>query len=163
MLENEKFMRAALGEAKKAFALDEVPVGAVAVSGSKIIARAHNKRETLTDPTAHAEILCIKKAAKKLGGWRLNEVALYSTLEPCAMCAGAIIHARINELVYGADDPKAGGCGGRIDLTKEGLFNHKLKITKGVLEKECSGMLKEFFERLRKGARAAESARLESV
>jgi tRNA(adenine34) deaminase len=147
--QHEKFMAAALKEAGRALELGEVPVGAVAVVDGKIIARAHNKRETLSDPTAHAEILCIQKAAKKLGGWRLNGVVLYSTLEPCAMCAGAIIHARVKELVYGANDPKAGGCGGRVDITKMGLFNHELKVTERALANECSEILKQFFRRLR--------------
>ena len=146
-------MREALREARKAFRLEEVPVGCVAVYDDKIIARAHNRRETLTDPTAHAEVLCIKRAAKKLGGWRLGKVSLYTTLEPCAMCAGAIIHSRVSELVFGAYDSKAGACGSRLDLTKEGLLNHKFKITSGVLEKECSEVLKRFFKVLRKGAR----------
>lgn len=150
MNDHKKFMREALKEAQKAFDKGEVPVGAVAVHEGKIIARAHNKRETTADPTAHAEILCIQKTAKKLGGWRLGKVTLYSTLEPCMMCAGAIIHARIKELVYGADDPKAGGCGGRVDLLEEGLFNHKLKIDKGVLTRECAGILRKFFVGLRK-------------
>ena len=149
MQEREKFMTEALKEAHKAFVLDEVPVGAVAVVDGKIVARAHNRRETLNDPTAHAEILCIQKASKKLGGWRLGNVSIYSTLEPCAMCAGALIHARVRELVYGADDPKAGACGSRLDLTKEGLLNHELKIRRGILKKECSEILKRFFKRLR--------------
>ncbi len=155
MSSHEKFMRAALSEARKAFGLKEVPVGAVAVVDGRIAARAHNRRETLSDPTAHAEILCIQMAAKKLGGWRLNRVTLYSTLEPCAMCAGAVVHARVGALVFGAADPKAGACGSVIDVTKEGLFNHRVRITRGVLEKECSGMLKKFFEGLRKGASPA--------
>jgi len=142
-------MKEALKEARKAFVLDEVPVGAVAAIDDKIIVRAHNRRETLKDPTAHAEIRCIQKAAKKLGSWRLSGVTIYSTLEPCAMCAGAMIHARIKELVYGADDPKAGACGSVIDITKEGLFNHKLKIVGGVLEGECGEILKRFFKELR--------------
>jgi len=143
-------MLEALKEAKKALKKEEVPVGAVAVKDGKIIARAHNIRETLTDPTAHAEIICVKKAAKKLGGWRLNGVTLYSTLEPCAMCAGAIIHARVKELVFGAYDEKAGACGSRLDLTKEGLLNHKLKVSGGILGEECSGILGSFFGKLRK-------------
>jgi len=150
VLEREKFMKEALKEADKAFVLNEVPVGAVAVVDGKIIARAHNRREALIDPTAHAEVLCIKKASKKLGGWRLNRVEVYTTLEPCAMCAGALIHARVKELVYGADDPKAGACGSRLDLTKKGLLNHELKITRGVLKEECSEILKRFFKEIRK-------------
>ncbi len=143
-------MLEALKEAKKAFKKKEVPVGSVAVKDGKVIAKAHNIRETLTDPTAHAEIICIKKAARKVGGWRLSGVTIYSTLEPCAMCAGAIIHARVKELVFGAYDEKAGACGSKLDLTKEGLLNHKLKVSSGILEKECSGILKKFFGGLRK-------------
>jgi tRNA(adenine34) deaminase len=134
-------MSEALKEARKAAGLDEVPVGAVAVVSGKVIARGHNKRETLADPTAHAEILCIQRAAKKLGGWRLSKVSLYSTLEPCAMCFGAIVHARIRELVYGAFDPKEGAV--RNQPKK------KLSVTSGVLEKGCSDILKKFFKRLR--------------
>jgi len=146
---HEKFMFEALKEAKKAYAKKEAPIGAVAVQGERVIARAHNIREDLQDPTAHAEIICIQKASKKLGQWRLNKVTLYSTLEPCAMCAGAIIHARLKELVFGAYDPKAGACGSKLDLTKKGLLNHKFKVTAGVLEKECSDILKKFFNQLR--------------
>ena len=151
MNDHKKFMREALKEARKAFDKGEVPVGAVAVHEGHIIARAHNKRELMVDPTAHAEILCIQKAAKKLGGWRLGNVTLYSTLEPCPMCTGAIIHARLKELVFGSPDPKAGGCGGRVDLLEEGLFNHTLTLIKGVLAKESSDIMKSFFLKLRNG------------
>ena len=146
----EKFMRQALVEAEKAFKKEEVPVGAVAVVDGKVVARAHNQRENLIDPTAHAEILCIKKAARKLGGWRLNKVTLYTTLEPCPMCAGAIVHARIKELVYGADDPKAGACGSVMNVVDSDHLNHKVNVVPGVLKKESEDILKKFFKKLRK-------------
>lgn len=146
-------MKAALDEARKGFKKDEVPVGAVIVAGGKIVARAHNLRESLIDPTAHAEILCIKKAAKKLGGWRLNNVKLYTTLEPCPMCAGAIVHARVGELVYGADDPKAGACGSIMNVVSSGHLNHKVKVISGVLKKDCGEIIKKFFNKLRSRVR----------
>jgi tRNA(adenine34) deaminase len=142
-------MKAALEEARKGFKKDEVPVGAVIVSGGRIVARAHNLRESLIDPTAHAEILCIKKAAKKLGGWRLDSAVLYTTLEPCPMCAGAIVHARVGELVYGADDPKAGACGSIMNVVSSGHLNHRVKVTSGVLANESSEILCRFFKKLR--------------
>ncbi len=141
-----KFMKAALIEAKKAFDKNEVPVGCVAVKDGKIIARAHNLRETTSDPLAHAEILCMRKAAKKLGGWHLNKVILYSTLEPCLMCAGAIIHARIKEVVFGTNDPKVGA--------SKLLKKYNVKIKKGLCKENCKDILKSFFKKLRKGARA---------
>ncbi|KAF0134108.1 MAG: CMP/dCMP deaminase zinc-binding protein [Candidatus Saganbacteria bacterium] len=152
---HDTFMRAALNEAEKAFIKNEVPVGCVAVKNGKIIARAHNLRETLADPLAHAEIICMKKAAKKLGGWHLHKVALYTTLEPCLMCAGAIIHARIKEVYFGAKDQKSG--------SSKILIKNKVKTKKGILQKECGEIIKTFFKNLRRGARAAYSARLESV
>jgi len=142
-------MQAALAEARKGFSEDEVPVGAVVVVDGKIIARAHNLRESLIDPTAHAEILAIKKAAKKLGGWRLSGATLYTTLEPCPMCAGAIVHSRVRELVYGADDPKAGACGSIMNVVSSGHLNHRVKVRSGVLKKESSEILKKFFKKLR--------------
>ena len=148
-MSEEKFMKAALAEARKGFNEDEVPVGAVVVVEGKIVARAHNLRESLIDPTAHAEILAIKKAARKLGGWRLNRATLYTTLEPCPMCAGAIVHARVKELVYGADDPKAGACGSIMDVVSSKHLNHRVKVRSGVLKKESSEILKKFFRKLR--------------
>jgi len=147
---DEKFMRTALAEAEKGFRKDEVPVGAVIVVDNKIVARAHNLRESLIDPTAHAEILAIKKAARKLGGWRLNKATLYTTLEPCPMCAGAIVHSRVKEVVFGADDPKAGACGSIMDIVSSKHLNHHVRVTSGVLKKECSEILKKFFKKLRK-------------
>lgn len=143
-------MKAALDEAHKGYKKEEVPVGAVVVLDGKIIARAHNLRESLIDPTAHAEILAIKKAAKKLGGWRLSRVSLYTTLEPCPMCAGAIVHSRVRELIYGADDPKAGACGSIMDVVSSRHLNHQVKVRSGILKKGCSDILKKFFKRLRK-------------
>ncbi len=143
-------MRAALDEARKGFKKDEIPVGAVIVVDGKIIARAHNLRESHIDPTAHAEILCIKKAAKKLGGWRLGRATLYTTLEPCPMCAGAVVHSRVKELVYGADDPKAGACGSIMNVVSSAHLNHRVKVISGVLNSECSEILKDFFVKLRK-------------
>jgi len=143
-------MKMALAEAEKGFKKDEVPVGAVVVADGKVIARAHNLRESLVDPTAHAEILALKKAGKKLGGWRLNEATLYTTLEPCPMCAGAVVHSRVKELVYGADDPKAGACGSIMNIVSSGHLNHKVKVVSGVMKKECSEILKVFFKKIRK-------------
>jgi tRNA(adenine34) deaminase len=143
-------MRAAFAEAEKGFKKDEVPVGAIVVADGRIIARAHNLRESLVDPTAHAEILAIKKAAKRSGGWRLNKATLYTTLEPCPMCAGAIVHSRVKELVYGADDPKAGACGSIMNVVSSGHLNHRVNVVSGVLKKECSEILKKFFKNLRK-------------
>ncbi len=144
MDEQEKYMREAMRMAKKAEKKDEVPVGAVIVKRGKIIARAYNLRETKKDPLAHAEVLAIAKAAKKLRGWRLENCALYVTLEPCPMCAGAIINSRIKHVVFGAYDPKAGALGSLYDLA-EGRLNHIPQVTGGVLKDECSIMLKKYF------------------
>jgi tRNA(adenine34) deaminase len=143
-------MRAALAEAAKGYKKKEVPVGAVVVSNGKIISRAHNLRESLVDPTAHAEILAIKKAAKKLGNWRLNGVTVYTTLEPCPMCAGAIVHSRVKEVVYGADDPNAGACGGIMNVIASNHLGYKVKVVPNVLKKKCSDILKKFFKKVRK-------------
>lgn len=142
-------MKAALNEAKKGYKKEEVPVGAVVVVDGKIVSRAHNLRESLIDPTAHAEILAIQRAAKKLGGWRLNRATLYTTLEPCPMCAGAIVHSRVSELVYGADDPKAGACGSIMNVVSSGHLNHRVRVISGVLKKESSEILQTFFKKLR--------------
>jgi tRNA(adenine34) deaminase len=142
-------MKAALNEAKKGYKKEEVPVGAVVVVDGKIVSRAHNLRESLIDPTAHAEILAIQRAAKKLGGWRLNRATLYTTLEPCPMCAGAIVHSRVSELVYGADDPKAGACGSIMNVVSSGHLNHRVRVISGVLKKESSEILQKFFKKLR--------------
>lgn len=143
---DNKYMKAALKEAEKAYEKGEAPIGAVIVKDGRIIARAHNLRETRKDPTAHAEILAIGKASKKLEAWRLSGCDLYVTLEPCPMCAGAVIQSRIRRLYYGADDAKAGSA---IDLFSNN-FNHKVEVYKGIMEEECAGVLKEFFKELRK-------------
>ncbi len=129
----------------------EVPVGAVVVYKGEVIAKGYNQRETLKDPTAHAEIMAIQEASKKLGGWRLIDCTLYVTLEPCAMCAGAIINARIPRLVIGAMDNRFGCCGSVDNLVDSSKFNHRVEVTYGVLEDECSLLLKNFFKDLRDG------------
>ncbi len=143
------YMREALEEAKKAYSTYEVPVGAVVVHEGKIIGRGYNQRETLKDPTAHAEILAIKEASEYLGAWRLNNCTMYVTLEPCAMCAGAIVNARIERLVIGTRDFKRGCCGTVEDLTNHPKFNHRLEVGFGVLEEECSIIISNFFKELR--------------
>jgi len=148
-MEQEKYMREALAEAEKAAALGEVPVGAVVVYQGKIIGRGHNLRETKPDPTAHAEIRALQEAARTLGGWRLAGCTLYVTLEPCPMCAGALLQSRIDRVVYGADDPKAGSAGSLLNLLQFPGFNHSVKITGGVLEKECQEILRRFFQQRR--------------
>ena len=145
----ETFMRAALEEAHKAFDEDEVPIGAVVVCDGRIISRAHNMREKLHDPTAHAEILAMRAAASYLGGWRLHRCDLYVTVEPCPMCAGAIVQARINCLVYGTSDEKAGCCGTVYNLLDEPHFNHRTAVVKGVLQEECHEIMSLFFKRQR--------------
>ena len=149
MTTDEKFMKKALLEAEKAVLEDEVPVGAVAVLDGKIIARAHNNRERTQNAINHAEMLVIQKACKKLGSWRLDGVTLYVTIEPCPMCMGAIINARVPRVVYGARDKKAGCCGTLYDLN-EGKFNHTTQITQGVLEDECGGIIRRYFESKRR-------------
>lgn len=129
----------------------EVPVGAVVVYKGEIIGRGYNQRETLKDPTAHAEIMAIKEASRKLGGWRLIDCTLYVTLEPCAMCAGAIVNSRIPRLVIGAMDKRFGCCGSIDNIVDSPKFNHRVEVTYGVLEEECASLLKEFFKDLREG------------
>ena len=141
----------ALAEAKKAARRDEVPVGAVIVNKNGIIvAKAGNRTKELTDPTAHAEIEVLRKAGKKLMNYRLPKTTLYVTLEPCAMCLGAMIHARIERVVFGASDPKSGVCGSTIDLSSESIFNHQISVSAGVLEHECKNILQSFFKLRRK-------------
>ena len=144
------FMRFALEQAKLAYQKTEVPIGCVIVHNNRIIAKAYNLRETKKDPLAHAELIAIKKAARRLRGWRLPGCTLYVTLEPCPMCAGAIINARIPRVVFGAYDPKAGCFGSLHDFTKSG-FNHKPEITAGVMVEECATLLKDFFKSKRQG------------
>jgi tRNA(adenine34) deaminase len=146
---DEDFMALALAEAKKAFQLGEVPVGCVIVLKDKIIARAHNLRETKKDPTAHAEILAIKKAAQRMGGWRLLNAIMYVTVEPCAMCAGAIYQARIERLVFGVDDPKAGAIKSLFRILDSKKINHRVAVSGGVLQSECSEILSRFFRQNR--------------
>jgi tRNA(adenine34) deaminase len=146
----EKFMKAALKEAKKAYDKLEVPVGAVIVKDRKIIARAHNLKETKNDTTKHAEILAIQKASKKLNSWRLIDCEMYVTLEPCSMCAGALINSRIKKVYIGASDQKTGAVGSVFNLLEDYTFNHKVEYEKGVLQDECESILKEFFKELRK-------------
>ncbi len=146
----EKFMKEALKEAKKAYDKLEVPVGAVIVKDGKIIARAHNLKETKYDTTKHAEILAIQKASKKLNSWRLIDCEMYVTLEPCSMCAGALINSRIKKVYIGASDKKTGAVGSVFNLLEDYTFNHKVKYEKGVLQDECESILKEFFKELRK-------------
>lgn len=146
---NELFMKKALEEAQKAFEKDEVPVGAVIVRNNEIIAAAHNCREIYKDATAHAEMLAIKKACEALGGWRLIDCDIYVTLEPCAMCSGAILQARLERLFIGAMDPKGGAAGSVLNLFENYHFNHRTEVVKGILEAECSQILKDFFKRKR--------------
>ena len=143
-------MREALKEAQKAYDKLEVPVGAVIVKNGKIISRAHNLKETKFDTTKHAEILAIQKASRKLKSWRLLDCEMYVTLEPCSMCAGAIIQSRIKKIYIGAKDPKTGAVGSVLNLLEDYEFNHKVEVETGILEKECEKILKDFFKLLRK-------------
>jgi tRNA(adenine34) deaminase len=149
-MNKEYYMQEALKEAKKAFDKEEVPIGAVIVKDNKIIARAHNLKEELQDATAHAEVLAIRQAAQKLDGWRLNGCTLYVTIEPCPMCAGALVQSRVDALVYGATDPKGGAAGTLFNLVDSNLLNHKLAIEYGVLEDKCRQIMKDFFKSLRR-------------
>ena len=147
---DEKYMKEALKQAKKAYAIEEVPIGCVIVHEEKIIARAYNKRNTKKSTLAHAELLAIEKACKKLGDWRLEECTMYITLEPCQMCAGAIVQARIPRVVIGTHNKKAGCAGSILNLLQMKEFNHQVELTSGVLEEECSEMMKQFFREMRK-------------
>ena len=142
-------MRLALAEARQAFDEDEVPVGAIVVHQERVIAAAHNQREMLKDPTAHAEMIAITQAAESLGAWRLLECTLYVTLEPCPMCAGAIVQARLPMLLYGTTDPKAGACHTLYQITSDPRLNHQTTVLGGVLADECRSILQEFFARQR--------------
>ena len=157
---HEKYMKEALKQAKKAYSLGEVPIGCVIVHEGKIIGRGYNRRNTDKNTLAHAEITAIKKASKVIGDWRLEECTLYVTLEPCQMCAGAIVQARIPAVVMGCMNPKA-GCGGSIlNLLEMPQFNHQVNVTRGVLGQDCSDMLKLFFTELRARNKAEKEARL---
>lgn len=144
-------MRMALEEAAKASDIGEVPIAALIVQDSRVLAKAHNYREIWQDPTAHAEIIAIRAAAAALGTWRLTGTTLYVTVEPCAMCIGAIILARVSRVVFGARDPKGGACGSVFDLTNEPRLNHHVEIVSGLLEEESQILLQQFFRRLRTG------------
>ena len=148
--EDEKYMKEAIRQAKKAWKIEEVPIGCVIVYQGKIIGRGYNRRTTDKNPLAHAEISAIKKASKVIGDWRLEECTLYVTLEPCQMCSGAIVQARIPRVVVGCMNPKAGCAGSILNLLQVEAFNHQAELTTGVLEEECSQMMKSFFKELRK-------------
>lgn len=147
-------MKQALNEAKKAKSADEVPIGAVLVKDGKIIARAYNKREQSNDPTAHAEVLVIRKAAKKLQGWRLDNTTLYVTIEPCSMCAGALVWARVSRVVFGAKEPKGGALGSSLHLYEQKNLNHYPLVTSGVLEQECGLIISQYFKEKRNNKKA---------
>lgn len=153
MKEDIKFMREALKQAKKAEAIAEVPIGCVIVYRGKIIGRGYNKRNQQGSTLAHAELLAISKASKKLGDWRLEDCTMYVTLEPCPMCAGAIVQARIPKVMIGAMNPKAGCAGSILNLLEERRFNHQVETKRGLLEEECQILLKEFFQNLRQRKR----------
>lgn len=148
-LRDHHFMRLALAEASAASSLGEIPVAALLVHQDQVLASAHNLREIRQDPTAHAEMLVIQNAAECLGSWRLTDSTLYVTLEPCPMCAGAIVQSRIARLVFGAQDPKAGACGSIFDIPAERRLNHRVLVTGGVLESESQALLRSFFRKLR--------------
>ena len=155
----EKYMKEALKQAKKAYVLGEVPIGCVIVYEGKIIGRGYNRRNTDKNTLAHAEITAINKASKFIGDWRLEDCTLYVTLEPCQMCAGAIVQARIPEVVMGCMNPKAGCAGSILKVLEMPEFNHQVSVTRGVLEQECSDMLKIFFSELRVRNKAEKEAR----
>ncbi|MBV7509611.1 tRNA adenosine(34) deaminase TadA [Bacillus sp. sid0103] len=162
-LQDEHFMKEAIKEAKKAEQLNEVPIGAVIVIDGKIVARAHNLRESEQNAVAHAELLAIDQACKERGSWRLEESTLYVTLEPCPMCAGAIILSRVNRVVYGAADPKGGCVGTLMNLLEDDRFNHQSDVTRGVLEEECGQMLSDFFRKIRERKKQAKKMKLNNL
>lgn len=155
MTQDEKYMKAALREAQKAYRLDEVPIGCVIVQNDKIIARGYNRRNTDKNTLAHAELSAIKKASKKTGDWRLEDCTMYVTLEPCQMCAGAIVQSRLGKVIIGSMNPKAGCAGSVINLLQMKQFNHQVEMVTGVLEEECSTMLSGFFQELREKKKQA--------
>lgn len=155
---DEKYMKEALKQAKKAYALEETPIGCVIVHEGKIIGRGYNRRNTDKNPLAHAEITAIRKASKKLGDWRLEGCTLYVTLEPCQMCAGAIIQSRMDRVVIGCMNPKAGCAGSVLNLLQVDRFNHQADVTRGVLEEKCSELMKSFFRELREKKKKKEGA-----
>ncbi|KAF5046937.1 tRNA adenosine(34) deaminase TadA [Sedimentibacter saalensis] len=147
---DELFMKEALNEAYKAYEINEVPIGAVIVRNGEIVGRGYNQKETLKDATLHAEISAIKDACKNLGGWRLPGCTMYVTLEPCAMCAGALVNARIEKLVVGTRDLKTGACGSVLNIVQMEKLNHQIDVRLGILEEECTAIIKDFFSELRK-------------
>jgi tRNA(adenine34) deaminase len=150
--DDARFMQLALREAARALDEDEVPVGCVIVApDGRVIGKAHNQREALRDPTAHAEMIAITQAAEALESWRLDEATLYVTLEPCPMCAGALVNARLGRLVFGARDPKAGACGSLYDIVRDARLNHRMPVVEGVRAEECGEILREFFRKKRRG------------
>jgi tRNA(adenine34) deaminase len=150
--DDEQWMRAAIAEAQGALSHDDVPIGAVVVHGDRIIGRGRNERERRADPTAHAEVLALREAAAALGSWRVLDSTLYVTLEPCAMCAGAIVLARVPRVVYGCADPKAGAAGSVLDVLREPRLNHRPAVVSGVLGDECAELLQAFFRSRRGGS-----------
>ncbi len=156
--EDEKYMKEAIRQAKKALALNEVPIGCVIVHEGKIIGRGYNRRMTDHTTLAHAEILAIRKACRKMGDWRLENCRIYITLEPCPMCAGAIVQARIPEVIIGCMNPKAGCAGSVLDLLHQEGFNHQCEVKTGILGEECSGMMRSFFKELREKEKQAKRA-----
>ena len=158
MTDQERFMKEAIRQAKKAYLLEEVPIGCVIVYEGKIIARGYNRRNTDKSTLSHAELIAIRKAAKKLGDWRLEGCTMYVTLEPCQMCAGAMMQARLTEAVIGCMNPKAGCAGSVLNILEMDGFNHKVQVTRGVLEEECSQMMSQFFRELRERKKAARSS-----
>lgn len=158
--EDDKWMKIAIAKARKAECINEVPIGAVLVKEGRVIGSGYNRRETDQDPTAHAELIAIRRAAARTGAWRLTGATLYVTLEPCLMCMGAIILSRIDRLVFGCFDPKGGAAGSLYDLSDDARLNHRLPITSRVREAECSGMLSSFFRQLRETKRNATKERI---
>ncbi|WP_337102296.1 tRNA adenosine(34) deaminase TadA [Paenibacillus sp. YIM B09110] len=148
-LEDQAWMTEAIAEARKAEQIGEVPIGAIIVRNNEIIGRGYNLRETQNDPTAHAEMVAIRDATERIGAWRLLDCTLYVTLEPCPMCAGAIVQSRVKRVVYGTTDPKAGCAGTLMNLLQEPRFNHETELTSGILQQECASLLTQFFRKLR--------------
>lgn len=155
--DDERFMREALRLAERAMEEREVPVGCVIVHEGRVIARAYNQRELLRDPTAHAEMVALTQAASALERWRLFGTTVYCTVEPCCMCAGALVNARVDRVVFGVSDPKSGGCGSVFNIAEEPRLNHRMSVTRGVLEAECLGLLREFFRTRRKNGSEEEA------
>ena len=160
---DEIYMKEALKQARKAYALEETPIGCVIVRENRIIARGYNRRNTEKSPLAHAEISAIKKASKKTGDWRLEDCTMYVTLEPCPMCAGAIVQARIPRVVIGCMNPKAGCAGSVLDMLHEDGFNHQAEVETGVLGEECSRMMKDFFKELREEGKRKKAEKTEEI